>query len=69
MYADYKHFRLFASKVPEGWQAAIYDRSTEKYSDVVGGWIFSSLEEAQNTAAFRLAAFLGEKIHPPLEWK
>lgn len=68
LYVDYKHIRLFALCVPEGWQAALYNLSTHNWIDKGGSFVFVSPDEAKADATQKAEMILHEELSD-LDWR
>ena len=67
VHADFKHVRLVAQRVPNGWAVGLWDLNTQRWI-VKGAWIHTSRADAQRDAKLKAAALLGEAL-PELVWE
>ena len=65
-YSTFGHLRIFVLGVPEYWQIAYYDLTTQKWLDL-GGSFDGALKDAKSEAVNRAAALIGKKL-PDLKW-
>ena len=63
---DSQAHQAFHFRVPEGWQAAIYNLEKREWIDK-GGWMHGTLKEAKTALQEKAAALLGTKL-PDLHW-